>query len=367
MELTGRQSIYLILICSLATKVQTLPSLIAGNLGRFGWAYFLFLGVVDLIFILIGMWITKLAGGKTLYDFLKETVGDVFAKTVSIALGIYFLVSSILPYEALHNVFANILFEDLSWALFSIMLISTVAYLASRGLKTIGRVGELYFRIIGICFIALLVISYSTSSLSRILPLNDFNTSVFFSTSFNFSFWYGDFLLVLMFMGKVKDEKKLTLKLSIAFVIEILIISFAYMILYGIYSDLTVYQSNLVTDISEFALLTLEIGRLDWFLMLGVQTSTIIACGVDVYLASYNFAKVLNLQKSYKVTVFTVIIVYILDIFVFKNITSSAVVVANITKWFALIVQGVLPIVVLIIALNYRRKQCKEKKYVEIS
>ena len=52
MELTGRQSIYLLAICSLATKVQTLPSLIAGNIGRFGWLYFLFLGIVDILFVL---------------------------------------------------------------------------------------------------------------------------------------------------------------------------------------------------------------------------------------------------------------------------------------------------------------------------
>ena len=41
MELSGRQSIYLLVICSLAIKVQTLPSMIASNLGRFGWLYFL--------------------------------------------------------------------------------------------------------------------------------------------------------------------------------------------------------------------------------------------------------------------------------------------------------------------------------------
>ena len=120
----------------------------------------------------------------------------------------------------------------------------------------------------------------------------------------------------------------------------------------------------MITDISEFSLLNLEIGRLDWFLMLGVQTSTIIACAIDVYLASYNFAKVFDIKKSYKISIVIVAIVYLLDVFVFKNITNSAVVVSMISRWFALVVQYILPLLVFIVAICYSRK--KGGKYVEV-
>lgn len=365
MELTGRQSIYLLLICSIATKVQTLPSMIASNLGRFGWLYYLFLALVDILFVAIALWINKLANGKTLYEMLCDTTGKTIAKIVSLLFGLYFLFSAILPYEALHNVFANILFEDLSWPMFSLLLVVAVFYLGGRGLKTIGRVGELYFRIIAVCLVSLLVISYSSTSLIRLLPLQEINISKVAQTSFNYSFWFGDFLLILMFMGKVKQEKWYTLKLILAYCIELLVIVCAYIIFYGIYGNLTLYQNNLVTDISEFSLLNLEIGRLDWFLMLGVQTSTIIACSVDIYLASYNFAKIIDLKKSYKASIFIVLIVYLLDIFVFKNITNSAVVVSLISRWFALVCQFCLPILILIIAIFYSK--AKRGKYVEVS
>lgn len=366
MELTERQSIYLLIICSLATKVQTLPSLIAGDLGRFGWLYFLVLGVIDVLFVLLALYINNMANGKTLYEMLEVTIGRLGAKIVSILFAGYFIFSAILPYEALHNVFANILFEDLSWPLFSILLVLAVFYLGSRGLKTIGRVSELYFRIIAICFIALLAISFSTASLNRLLPLRELNVGTFALTSFNYSFWFGDFLLVLMFMGKVKQSKKLPLKMSLAFICEIILIVIAYIIFYGIYGNLTLYQNNMITDISEFSLLNLEIGRLDWFLMLGVQTSTIIACAVDIYLASYNFAKVFDIKKSYKVTIFAVAIVYLLDVFVFKNITNSAVVVSSISRWVALAVQYVLPIFILIVAVCYARKRNRGGEHVEL-
>ena len=364
MELSGRQSIYLLVICSLAIKVQTLPSMIASNLGRFGWLYFLILAIIDILFILLALYINKIGNGKTLYEVLSETIGKVGAKFISALFGLYFIFSAILPYEALHNVFANILFEDLSWPLFSILLVIAVFYLGSRGLKTIGRVSELYFNIIAVSFIALLVISYSTASLNRLLPLAELNVSKLSLTAFNYSFWFGDFLLVLMFMGKVQPTKKYTLKITLAFVAELLLVTFAYMIFYGIYGNFTLYQNNMITDISEFSLLNLEIGRLDWFLMLGVQTSTIIACAVDIYLASYNFAKVFNIKKSYKITIFIVAIVYLLDVFVFKNITNSAVVVSLISRWVALAIQYILPIFILIVAICYSKK--KGGKHVEV-
>lgn len=363
MELTGRQATFLVIICSLATKMQRLPCLIASDLGRFGYLYFLFLGLIDLLFIFIALWIGKLAGGRTLYEVLEERVSKTVAKIISFILFVYFFAQIILPYEALHDVFANILFDDLPWTSFSLILVAAVVYLGSRGLKTIGRIGDLYFGVITLSLIGLIAISGGTSALAKILPFAELQANKLFSTAFNYSFWFGDFLIVLMFMGKVKPNDKLGLRLGIFYSITILVQVSAYIVFYGVYQELSVYQSNLITEISEFSLLTLDIGRLDWFLELGVEMSTIIACGLYLYLASYNFSKVFGIKQSYKTTIYLIAGIYIVDIFVLKDLTVGATIVATYTRWLALVVQVALPLFLLVYGL-FDQKRLKEKKHV---
>ena len=51
MVLTNRQSLFLLVICLMANKVQRLPSLISTSVGRHGWLIYLALGIIDVIFL----------------------------------------------------------------------------------------------------------------------------------------------------------------------------------------------------------------------------------------------------------------------------------------------------------------------------
>ena len=144
MQVTKRQALFILTLCFLANKVQRLPSLVSANLGRHGWLFFLILGVTDIIFLLFALWFNKLAKNRTTYQICKKATGSVVAKVIFVIFAVYYLANSILPFEAVHDIFANVLFDHLPWWFYGLILLFTIWYIANKNLQNIGRLSELY-------------------------------------------------------------------------------------------------------------------------------------------------------------------------------------------------------------------------------
>lgn len=358
MALTKRQSLFLLLICFLVIKVQRLPSLIATNVGRHGWLVLLILGGVDVLFLLLVLLFNKKAGDKTTYEVCERVGSKWLAKIIYILFAIYFILKCILPYEAVHDIFANILFDHLSWELYSVILAGTILFVASRRLRNIGRLGELFFFFIAISFIVLLVLGAVTTNYYRTLPIADINGSEFLDTCIHYNLWFGDFLILYLFIGRVKqDDSKLGWPIIVGYLICVIASAFAYIVFYGLYEYLASNQNSLISSISQFSLLGLDIGRIDWFFVLFFQIGTVISSALYLFLSGDCFKKVFGLKKIWVPLIILAIGVYLADIFIFKSVQAGASIVANITKYFALFMIIILPMILFVIVCIYNKKQ----------
>ena len=299
MEITKRQALFLMVICLMANKVQRLPSLVASNVGRHGWLVFLGVGVIDVLLLLLALLFNKKCKNQTVYQICENAGGKWFSKIIYVLFGVYFLANALLPYEAVHDIFANILFDYLSWETYSLVLAFTIFFIANRRLRNVGRLGEIFFSIIAISFVSLLILGATTTNYYRVLPISDINLSEFVDTCFEYSLWFGDFLIVFAFVGRIKqDGKPLGWKSVLTYCSCVLILSFAYIVFYGLYEHLTPNQNSLISSISQFSLLNLEIGRIDWFLVLFFQMATVISSGLYLHLSADSFRQVLGLKEK---------------------------------------------------------------------
>lgn len=361
MELTKRQALFLITICLTVNKVQRLPSLISSNLGRHGFLFFLLMGCVDILFLLLALWFNKKSNGRTTYQMCENAGGKFFAKLIFILFGVFYLANALLPYEAVHDIFANILFDFLSWETYSLVFAITIFFIANKRLRNIGRVGEIFYYIIAISFVALFFLGATTTNYQRILPFADLDFSQLASTCFEYSLWFGDFLIIYLFVGKIKeDNKKLGGSLIIAYSICVVIVSFVYVVFYGLYEHLSASQNSLISAISQFSLLNLEIGRIDWFLVLFFQTGTVIASGLYLYLASGCIKEVLGIKDKKYIVLVLVVLIYLADIFIFKNVRDGVSIIASISKYFAISMIVFMPIILLITQCVANKKQSRE-------
>lgn len=361
MELTKRQAIFLIIICLMANKVQRLPSLISTAVGRHGWLAFLTMGLIDIVFLIVTLKFNQKANDQTTYQVCEKAGGKWYAKLIYIMLGVYFLLNSLLPYEAVHDLFANILFDHLSWEIYSILLALTVFFISSRGLKNLGRLGEIYFYIIGVSFIILLILGATTTNYYHVLPLFDINSSAFIDTCLKYNLWFGDFLMIYMFVGRIKvDKKPLGWPCVAIFASVVVLISFSYAVFYGLYENLSTNQNSLISAISQFSLIGLDIGRVDWFLVLFFQICALISSSLYLFLTSDCIKEIFGLKKNIITCFILATIVYLLDIVIFKSVQAGAGIVAEVSQYFSLFMIIGFPIIMFITVLISCKKQNKQ-------
>ena len=356
-QITRRQAIILFLICTVSSKMQMLPCLLAGAVGKDLWCVLLFGAAIDLAFLLLTITINRLCPNLTIHDMLRQTFGKVFSGIVVFLFFTYFICTAVLPFEAVRDVFASNLFETIPWRIFAIFLLLCVGYLAYSGMRTIGRSAELYFPIIIGCILALVILGMSSTDFTRIFPLA---TTPLKTTANNYlmhSIWFADYMILFVLTGRIKPgETGLKYKDVLIFAGVIIFYAAAYISLWGLYAVTASTQASLLSSISAFSLLNLDIGRVDWFLVLLSQIASVISCSTYIYCAADCVYQITNKKNYGMCVIFTLIILYLADIILFGNIDKGIVFYTRYTGLISLILQTSVPIICLISALIIKRK-----------
>ena len=340
--MTSRQFYIMLFITTLSLKVQHLPSMIYDNLGKDGYLILLAYFVVDMVGIALAFFILSRLKKNELSKTEKTNKTMFFQKILVFAVVIYFLTQGLLLYEAIQNLFEHILFDNLSWKIFSLLLLFTVFYLAHTGLKNIARNFELYFFIITISYVIIAIFGATKADFSAVLPFQTINAKAILGEFITFNLWFGDFFLVL-FMGN--HAKNVKLKWTfLVYTIAIAFLMLLYVELNGIYGVYTAMKPSLITTITEQAMLGINIGRVDWFLILFTEIGTILSSGLCIYFAKkclkFVFPKVKDtyLLVLIMIALYCVNVYYLLDIHMREAVfTGYMSYVSAATKWISFI------------------------------
>ena len=356
-QISKRQALIVFIICTISSKLQLLPCLLAGEAKNDLWLILLFGGLIDLIFLLLTISINKLCPGETIHDIIRKSLGKSVSFIIGVALFLYLILTATLPYEAIRDVFASNLFDSLAWQIFSIFLLICVGYLAYSGIKTIGRTAELYFPIIAVSVMFLIILGTIYTDFSQILPIVTNKLDKLFDVYSNHTLWFGDYMIFFVLIGRIKpDNKPLKYKDSLVYVLCILIYTVAYVAFYGLYTITAGSQSSLLSSISAFSLLSLDIGRVDWFLVLLSQIASIISCATYISCASDCIYQLTH-KKNYTICViFASLLLYFADLLFFKNIDQGILFYTKYTGLACLIIQISIPIICLVCAFVIKRK-----------
>lgn len=362
-QITHRQAVLLFLICTISSKMQMLPTLLASSTGKDLWIVLLLGAGIDIIFLFLTILINKLCPNLTIHDLLRQTFGKVVSFIVVLLFFIYFISTAILPFEAVRDVFASNLFDTITWQLFSLFLLFSVGYLAFAGLRTIGRTAELYAFIIFFCVIVLVILGATSTDYSNILPVFNTPLKTIGSSYLNHSIWFGDYMIFFVLTGRIKpDDKQLKYTDILYYVTAVVIYALAYISFYGLYTVSAGSNASLLSSISAFSLLNLDVGRIDWFLVLLSQIASVISCATYIFCAADCIYQTTH-KKSFGICVIiTLVALYLTDAFLFKNIDQGIVFYSRYTGFASLILQTIIPLFCLISTLIIKRKSKKQRR-----
>lgn len=336
--MTSRQFYIMLFVTTISLKVQKLPSLIYDELGKDGYLILIAFFIVDLIGILLAFFIRKKLNGQNLLSSQGGRFANIFKKIFVLFIVFYFLIQGLLLFESIQNLFEHILFDNLSWVIFSGLLITSIFMLVFTGLKNIARNFELYFFVITVSYVLIAIFGATKADFTAILPFETINVKNILSKFVDFNLWFGDFFLIL-FMSNHSKEIKLKWTL-LAYALVVAFLTFLYVELNGIYGVYTAMKPTLISTITEQSMLGINIGRVDWFLILFTEIGTILSCATCLFFAKqclgYVFPK---LKKTYVISIL-LLALYVLNVFYLLDVhmrvevfTGYMGVIAAATKW----------------------------------
>lgn len=319
--MSARQFYIILAISTITMKMQKLPPLVAGELGKDSFIFFLVYTLINVIGIVLVFAILRKVDIKTVLKQSKNKIFNILRFVLMIITLLYFLVQAILVYEHIQGLFANTLFDSLSWPFFSLLLLFAVFFLAHRGVENLALNYELYTWIIVSSLVLLSIFGATQADFSAILPFETINFNNILSKLQMFSCWFGDFFLVLYLGIKAKDIK--LSKTLFVYILSMIFMTFLVVIFTGIYDKVAPMAPGLVSVISEQSLLDLSIGRMDWFLILFTEIGAILTCALNLYFANLCLHSAFPKANPFYLKIFNAIILYILDIFILVDLNAK--------------------------------------------
>ena len=354
--MSSRQFYIMLMVGVFSMKMQKLPSLVYGELGKDGYLLFLFYMLINLLFIVLAFYIIKKVKLAQILNPSKSVVLCGFRKIIMIVAAVYFLTPALLLYEHIQGLFANTLFDNLSWALFSLLLLFTVFFLAYRGIENIALNYEIYFWVFLVSVFIISILGAGYTDFSVILPFETIKIGNIFKNLPKFSFWFGDAILVLI-LGLKSKEIKLS-KTILFYTLTMCFTAFVVIEFFGMYGDYSAAQSGLISVLSSQALLGLNIGRVDWFLILFAEIGAVLTCSVYLYYSCLCAESTFPKIKSFSIKGLIVLLLYIFDVFYFVDMSAKLKFFSGALRHVVFVFQ--LLIIAVMVVLSFRQKNGKE-------
>ena len=189
-------------------------------------------------------------------------------------------------------------------------------------------------------------------------PFETLNLLQVFKQLPSFSFWFGDAILVLILGAKTKEIK--LSKTLICYIFTMCFVSFLVIEFYGMYSSYASVQPGLIGVLSSQALLGLNIGRVDWFLILFAELGAILTCAVYLYYSNLCAETAFSRAKPTILKVVVILLLYVVDVFYFVDMSAKINFFHGDISWISAVLQGLIILVLLFVGLvNYRHKNNK--------
>lgn len=335
--ITARQFYIALFVIVVSLKVQKLPSLIAESLGKDSYLLVILYLLLNLIGIALAFLILKKTENLSLKTKSKNFFIEALKKILLIGSAVYFLSQCLVLYEAIQNLFAHVLFYELPWTLFSLMLAGAVFYLAKTGISNISLGFELYVGVIVVSYIVISIFGVTKADMLSVLPFETINFKEIASKVVEFNVWFGDFFLVL-FLGKHAKHIKFKWT-ALTYVVSMIFVSFLFVTFFGVYQSYTPMKPSLISVLSEQSMLGVNIGRIDWFFILFTEMGTILSAGACLFFAKKSLSLAFPKFKENLILTALIVLIYFVDIFYLVDVHTQKQLFMQILPYLTLAVK----------------------------
>lgn len=343
-SMTVRQTAILCVISMLALKLIALPSLLFEQSKSSGLIITIAMFLFDYLILYIFLSIKERYPNLSFYEIIEKFLGKIIAKIIYILLFFFFLFKmSILMNESI-SYMQDIVDEEYTVIRYLFTFLPVITIMVYTGLKSTARTCEFGFVFILIGFIICLFLSSTSIGLGEIGPIFVQNPLDAVSACFNLSFWYSDFLFILILSDKIKVEKN-TKKTIFSFVIIFsILLTILYITYFRLFGTTSFLHKNAIENITQFNRNIGNAGNIDivsiltYLFIIFFQGALYLTCMKVIY------EKIIGYENKIHSLISINLIIIFMQLFLIYNIQRIIFVAVNYLKYYSILFWLIIPI-----------------------
>ncbi len=342
---------------SLIPILLTIPTYAVESFGTATFLHNIYTAILTLIILSIIFALYKNFSNMDIVDIAKYVGGKPLQVICGLIVILYLAITCILTFSEFTQNLQNVLFPDAPQEYISILFgigILISVYLGARG---IFRTGSIITPMIVIGFLLMFIILRSDVDITNFFPIFGNGISTFFSQGFSRIGRFEGIFFLLLIIPYVKNYKKVG---YISFFMTAFLILSIIFLLVGIIPYPSIVENYFpVFELTRLISLSRFIQRVESIFILLWILATFVYLSLSVHFIIYIFQKIFDLKYTQRlIPTFTTTVVAI------SATLRSFEVIIKIRKFFFEYISAytlyVLPILLLILAVLKRRRECKK-------
>ncbi len=360
--LTSRQLSMILFISVISLKFLVFPAITTKFAGRSAYVSFFLYLLIELSIIVLVLLFVKKYNNYTFSEVLTLTFGKVFAKIVFFVLFIYFIFKTLFLIKETHNYFLEVIFDDLPWIYFTLPLTAYILFVMTKSINIMARTIEILFWFL-IVSIGLTVLAPSYRiDLFNILPMFENGLIPVFNGMLYSSFSFGDFLVLLLLMGRIDFSNGGYKKICFYGIFCLIFVTAFYVVFTAIFDNTGINHILAISDISVRSSYPYTQEKLDWLAILIWSIVLLFQIGVYAIITKNCFNEVFKFKSEYVAIVTIATILFALSFALYFNLellikiaTSPPFVIVIISIYVAIIVI----LIIMSVVLKFKKVNCK--------
>lgn len=361
---TVRQLVLILIVSMLTLKVLYLPSLIAEDIGKDAYLFVFIFLMFDFIVLILLLCLFNKNPDLSFYEILKNIFGSFLSKIIMFVFFIFFFAKCWAVFQSNYSYLNENLYSSLNWLVFSVPILFVILYMSKFGVNSAARLAEIFVPIIIAGFLFSFFVGVAQADFTELLPFLERGFFPQFPKFFKYSFWFGDYIIFIVFFGNVKQEKKQNLKIILPILITIFLITFFIAVVFATFKNNAVCHSNAISDMFQVLATGSDIGNFDWVLILIWDMALFLFFMFNSLGAFYCFRQTF-FKKCQLLSISIILLgVFLLNVFNSFDIHNSITFMQGSASYFIIFAQYILPIFIVIFSFILKRRK-NAKVYLE--
>lgn len=339
-----------------ALKMTALPSLIYKYNGTGSIIAFVFVIILNTLFLWLVVWIKLKYPMVSLYDIFKSKLGIFVTKLLYLIFFVFFFLKLLLMISDGYTFIKDVADDEFTIFKMFLCFLPIIATLAYSGIRNIGRTSEFFLPFIIVTLVFAVAFSVIPMDSWSIGCLTIKGASGFFSSLFKLSFWTGDLFALVIFLDKIEIKKGKAKEVFFPFLIMAIILVILYILYYSLYQETSQYHVNLLYDVVQYAIGTSKGWHMDFFAIVVFMINIYLQGAVLLYCANECLQKLINYK--YNVISLSVIIVFlcIADFLYLNDYFKYITFAEEVLCYFSAVTIVLVPLLLLILAIVKKEK-----------